>query len=127
MAIIMDHVPVTIPTGVMTFTNFPIPDGIGTATIRLARCTTTTPLLWPNTATCVNSLILLSTDGGVTFPSACGFGDCGGIIVDPEEPTGERPESFVTCTIPGGTGRIGKAELTVTNGPLVSLLTVSIA
>lgn len=124
MAILLNHQPITLPTGTQEFGPFVIQDATTEIVLRLARNTTLTPLLWPLAATLINLHLDVSVDGGVNYALACGFGSLGGLLVNRRG--GEVTESVARCTFPSGIGRLGKAILTVENGPLVSLLTVEI-
>jgi len=124
MPTVLVQTPVNQPTGTHDYGPVNMPDSLAQATVRLARCTTATPSYWPNTSTRVSAQVLMSFDGGITFPHLIvGFSATGGIIYDKDG--NEIPESNArTVDMPGGLGRKVKATVSVTNGPWVSQLTV---
>lgn len=124
MAIIIDHAPINVSSGSQEFGPANISNPVSTIILRLARSTTLTPTFWPNGATTVKAQLLISLDGGTTYQESCGLGGEGGIYIKRDGT--EATESTVRCALPAGTGRKGKALITVTNGPLVSQLTVEV-
>lgn len=124
MAIIINHMSITLRNGARTFGPALIPDGLSSITLRLARSTTLTPLFWPLAATRIIVDMEISTDGGTTFRDACGMSAVGGIAFHRE---GEATESVVMCQpLPAGVARQVRVLTTVTDGPLVSELTVEV-
>jgi hypothetical protein len=126
MTLLLDHRPINVPTGTQEFGPANVPSTVTSFGVRLARCTTATPTFWPNASTTVNASLLLSNDGGATYPrGAGGFTGAGGII---KVQGVEAPESnmFGGVSAPLGAGWQIKAVITVTGGPLVSQLTVEV-
>jgi len=126
--ILIDHQSINQPTGTRDYGPANVADGLTSATLRLARCTSASPTFWPNQSTQVIAQAWISFDGGVTFPYlAVPLAGKGGIVTNPK--TGvEVQESGVRFTgVPLGSGRMIKATVAVTNGPLVSQITVEVA
>lgn len=112
------------PSGTREVGPFSFPNGLNGFDLRLGRCTSADPTIWPNAATTVKFEMLFSFDGGVTYPHVEIWEPQGGGIVlvrgvelaeeaaswryDPVEPTH------------------GKARITVTNGPIRTYLDVTI-
>ena len=122
MAALIDHAPVSMPTGSREFGPANIADGLSSVLIRAARCTTATPSLWADPATTLNASILVSVDGGQSFRFLAGLGANGGIYHFSSG--AEAVESTLQCDLPPGVGRQVKIQLTVASGPLVTQLTV---
>ena len=125
MTTLIDHQNVTLQTGVTTLGPAVVPDGLTFMTVRLARCTTATPTLWPNASTTVQVQFQISLDNGVTWLPVGAFGAPGGIVQ--ADGVHESVESFATFQpIPLGHNRQAQATITVVNGPLVSKATVEV-
>lgn len=121
--VLINAAPISLASGTQTFGPINVPDAMSNLFIKLARCTTATPTFWPNVATQVTARILVSYDGGLTFPIlVIGFAASGGIYVPR---TGiEAPFSIARGNDAPRVGRKIRAEIEVTNGPLVSQVTV---
>ena len=121
MSLLVDHVPINLASGSRVFGPVAIPDTLTSVTARLARCTTATPTLWPNAATTIEIAVTGTVNGG---PSA--------LICAAEAPGGihtllngtQAPETLVRAALPVGSNRTVSVTVTVTNGPLVSTVTV---
>lgn len=125
MAILLNHVAVNIPTGAQEFGPANVPNNGEIFTLRMARCTTATPTFWPDAATTINANIWISFDGGTTWPYILiGFGSNGGIYTLRNGT--QLAESVATGFAVRQGGRQIKAEIVVTNGPLVSEITMEV-
>jgi hypothetical protein len=126
MAVLLDHQPINVPTGTREFGPANVPPTATTFGVRLARCTTATPTFWPNASTGVNAQLLLSNDGGATYPRGAGaFTGVGGITTV-KGVEAQESNMFGGISQPLGPNWQIKAVVTVTNGPLVSQLTVEV-
>lgn len=124
MAVLINHMPITLATGSQTFGPVLVPDGLTSITLRLARNTTATPLIWPLEATRITADMEISTDGGITYRHVCGVTAGGGLVQGKQ---GEATETVLTCLpLPAGSGRRVRVPTTVVSGPLVSELTVEV-
>lgn len=124
MATLIDHMSITLATGSRTFGPALIPNGLTGITLRIARCTTATPLIWPLEATRLTADLEVSTDGGQTYRHVCGITTGGGIAQGKQ---GEVVENVLTCLpLPAGSDRRVRVRTTVESGPLVSTLTVEV-
>lgn len=127
MVVLIDHAPVNQPTGSQDYGPVNVPNNTKIYTLRLARHTTATPQFWPNVATVVDIKLLLSLDGGQTFPIVVlGFitnGDTK-VIMGKELPENAFVINYASAF---GIGAKAKAAVVVTNGALVSQLTVEAA
>jgi len=128
MTTLIDHVPINQPTGTHTYGAYNVPDGVSSATLRIARCTTATPTFWPNASTTVDAKAMMSFDNGATFPyQVATISSKGGIVTHPD--TGEQvTETGVSVTgVRLGANRKIQATITVTNGPLVTQVTLEVS
>src|SRR5262245_16489402 len=123
MALLIDHQPITQPTGTVRYGPRNIDDTFTMISCRLARCTSTTPTFWPNASTGFSFLFEVSVDGG-PFEENSGAASIGGIYIGGDGT--EVPETVVECTIRPGINRQARLAVTVTGGPLVSQLTVEV-
>ena len=124
MAVLINAMPVNIATGTQIFGPVLVPDGLTMISLKLARQTTLTPLFWPLEATRITADMEVSLDGGATFRHVCGITAGGGIVIGKQ---GEAMHNILTCEpLPSGTSRRLRVVSTVTNGPLVSELTVEV-
>jgi hypothetical protein len=122
MAIILDHAPINIASGFFQTAGIAIAANVTTLQLRLARNTTATPTFWPNASTTIVGNIRVSFDGGSNYQHSCGFTASGGlVIVDGVEASETTLRGPVT---PTQSGRLIRADVTVTNGPLLSELTL---
>jgi len=125
MTILIDHFPINQPTGSHDYGPANVPQGATTYVLRLARNTTNTPTFWPNAATQVQATIFLSTDGGVTFPVIAGsMTAVGGTLIGPSGQQLAESSFTATVPVPAAAGLRAKATVIVTNGPLISQVTV---
>ena len=101
----------------------PIPDNIPNQKdeirIRLERCTSSTPLTWPNPETIIDITVSVSYDGGTTFQPAGGLvGVPGGVVLARDG--SEQIHTVWTLPISSGQSRRLKVEYEVVNGPVVT-------
>lgn len=92
--------------------------------IRVARCTTATPAIWPNASTRATLAVSASTDGGTTWQFLAGGASAGGISLSYDTDSGEQAEMIFSCRIPSATNRV-RAVVTTT-AVLRSELTVEV-
>lgn len=121
---IIDALPITVQSGSQTFGPANVTNGTSSITVRLARCTTARPSLWPDANTIIDCQAEVSTDGGSTYKPNNGFGAAGGIFLNRDG--SESTETTFTCGLPPGNNRKVRLKVTVTNGPLVSELSTDV-
>lgn len=102
-------------TGVRNIPSRSIPDSARELYFEFARCTSADPTIWPNAATTLQMDFEGSTDG-VTWTPAGGFGAKGGIhtLINGTQ----LALTTVRVPLPVATGRLLRATVTITNGPL---------
>jgi len=123
MSLLIDHQNINIGNGPTEFGPANVPDGVTLAKLSLARKTSGNNL-WPNEATLIDATIVISLDGGVTYPfSAGGMTAAGGLLVIQGV---ELAEQWIEANCPPGIGRRAKAIVNVTNGPLRSEITIEV-
>lgn len=122
MSVLIDHQAVNVATGSQDLGPVNLPDGLSTLTIRIARCTTPTPTIWPDVATSISVGLFVSVDNGANWIASGSLTSTGGIVVRLGV---ESPETVMDVSpLPVGNGRQVKATVAVQNGPLVSNVTV---
>lgn len=85
----------------------------------IARNTPATPTTWPDPSTRVDMTVWLALGPGQPFEFWFGVGGFGGQVGSPV-----APEMWVRRAISAGGGRRLRIEVVVTNGPLISSLTL---
>lgn len=120
--VLIDALPVSIASGTQSFGPTSFPDGDERVVMRLKRFTTLTPLFWLDAATQLTGEVDISYDSGTSWQHVCTFTSAGGLFVGPGGV--EATEMFVVCDILRQPNRQVRGRITVTNGPLVSELTV---
>lgn len=126
---LMDGLQTTIPNGQRELGPVNLPDSLPAIRIRLARRTSLTPALWPNLSTTIKVVLLISTDGGVSYFEVGSFTANGGILLRSLDST-ELSETVYTIQTPlttVGINRKIKAAVTVQNGPLPTIVTIEAA
>jgi hypothetical protein len=103
------------PTGEHNLPQRSVPDSATELYFEFARCTDATPTIWPNAATRLQMDFEGSTDG-VNWTPAGGFGAVGGIIT--RIGGAQIALTTVRVPLPAMTGRLLRATVTITNGPL---------
>lgn len=104
-----------------------VADNVTSVDISIARCTTSTPTIWPNASTVLDILPEVSVDAGVTWvesgrsisPGGISFGK-GGV---------EAPFSISGGSLPpavNGITRQYRCTFAITGGPLRSSVTVEV-
>jgi hypothetical protein len=102
------------PTGVHNLPQRTVPDSATELYFEFARCTDATPTIWPNESTKLQMDFEGSTDG-VTWTPAGGFGAEGGIKTMYGV---QQALTTVRVPLPALTGRLLRATVTITSGPL---------
>lgn len=121
--IFLDHQPITIANGVQTHGPFDIPNGSTEVELRIARCTTATPTLWPSAGTTLSAQIECSFDGGANYEPQSSFGASPGGIMPFRG--GELADNFLVLNgLRLAPSRKIRGKTTVVNGPVVTQLTV---
>lgn len=121
MPVLINQLPINLASGSQAFGPLAITQNIVTAVVRLARATTLTPTLWADPTTTISLELDASLDGGASFQQICALTSAGGIF---SLAGVEAPETFLTCSVPRAPDRQIRGRITVTNGPLATLLTV---
>lgn len=118
--------PFTMSTGSHDLGPANLPDNLSNITLSLARCTTATPLNWPNESTTIAVTLYISPDGGTTWTNVGGFTAAGGILLRSLDNSELAATAFYIQTplTTGGTGRKIKATVVVTGGPLSSIASI---
>ena len=122
MAVLVVPVPVSILSGRQEFGPVVVPDALRRLTVRLKRFTTLTPTFWTDPATTVSGELFISYDDGLTYVSLCGMTSQGGLSSDHDG--SEGTETTFSYTMPDKPARRVKLCVRVTNGPLVSQMTM---
>lgn len=107
------------PSGTFTSAGQNVPDAATSVEFDVARCTSATPTIWPNTPTTLSLSIEFSLDGGSTWQAGGGYQNSPGGIQTNRFGVEIANNTFIT-TIPNGVGRKIRASVTITNGPLRS-------
>lgn len=108
----------SIPTGVFTLPESVMPAGVLKLSIRIARCTTATPTIWPNFSTKLSIALEVSYDNGASWVSGgAAYGMPGGIELD--KAGAEIAVSNMTSGYAQPPDKI-RGTLAVTGGPLVT-------
>lgn len=115
--IIIEDVPVALPTGLQQLPERNVPNALERVTMRLKRCTTATPTFWPNASTVLHAEAWLSIDNAPFVRISALRGAAGGILLDDGV---EQPEWYWFFTIWPGANRRIRFDIEVENGPLVS-------
>jgi hypothetical protein len=122
MPLNIDALPINLASGTLTPPDVAIQNQVTTVIMKLARATTATPSFWADPATEIAGNVYLSTDNGASFLHIVGFSAPGGVIVSRGA---EVPFTIVSCPLNStGPQRRLKVDVTVTNGPLISELTL---
>jgi hypothetical protein len=119
--VLLDHQAVSI-AGTQTFESANTHLAGRSFLVRLARCTASTPTLWPASSTRLRAAFWLSADGGATWSDAGGIEAAGGVHVT--RGGTELAETTYLCPIPANTNRV-RATISV-NATLSSRLTLEI-
>ncbi len=122
MSTLLNNQPLNLATGTQDVGPLNLPNSLASLKITLARCTTPTPTVWPNSTTTIAVTLFVSLDGGTTWIPSGAFTAAGGIYVRNGV---EVPSTIMeVAPIPDGTSRKLKATIVVNNGPLVSSVTI---
>jgi hypothetical protein len=105
----------SLANGQQEFGPFSVRDNEKYFRLRLGRCTSLNPFIWPSKDTTLRIEFFVSIDGG-EFVSTAEHRDEGGIITLKDGT--ELAETIVIFDPPPGVNRKVKATVTVTNGPL---------
>src|SRR4051812_42143110 len=104
-----------------------VADDVTSVDFSVARCTTATPTIWPNTATTLRVVPQMSIDGGLTWIECGAFTAQGGIGLG--KGGVESPFSIGGGSLPApvnGITRRYQVTATITNGPLRSSMTIEV-
>jgi len=115
---------VSIASGTQVLGPFNVPNNVNQFVLRLSRCTSLDPLIWPNESTGITVTVLASYDGGATYVEVGGFTASGGVLIAPDG--AELAFTTMWTDLVDGSNRKVKAELGVTNGPLVTNATLEV-
>lgn len=122
MTAVVSNFPVNLASGVQALGPSALPDGMSSLTVRMARCTTVSPTIWPNVTTTIAVALFVSVDGGLSWIAAGAFTAGGGIYIRGGV---ELVETNLTVSpIPAGSSRQVKGTITVADGPLVSSVSI---
>jgi len=121
------------PNGTRQFGPWTFPNGLDGFDIRVGRCTTATPNIWPNENTRVSFLIEFSFDGGQTYslqqswtPQGGGIRSKGGVELAEEKVSW----SFEVADSEGRSAAYepthARATVTVTGGPIRTYCDVTV-
>lgn len=122
MSILANHVPVSIPVGSQTLGPFNVADNLSQFTLRIARCTTASPAIWPSPSTGVSLLCECSLDGGTMYQFIGGITSEGGIVA--ARGGGESFETVFGTKLPPGANRKVRATLVVSGSTLNTNVTI---
>lgn len=114
----------TYADGTHAFGPFNLQNSIWRLGADIQRCTTAEPTVWPNKSSTVAVTLELSFDGGATWQSGGGFTAEGGIHVKADGT--ELPYSSFRFPVPAGTQRRVRGTLTISNGPILSSVGVTL-
>jgi hypothetical protein len=120
------HIPLgTYPSGVYEFGPVATPLGLNGFDIRIGRCTTLDPTIWPLSTTIVTLDMQFSYDNGVTYTpiGANSWTQGGGIIVNRGV---EVAESVLSWRFSPNEPTHFKAQITVANGPIRTYLDATV-
>jgi hypothetical protein len=114
------------PSGTRSFGPIATPNGLAGFDVRIGRCTSVDPTIWPNLATIVKLDLQFSYDGGVTYTplGANSWEGGGGIAVGRD---GEVPEAVLSWRFKPDEPTHFKAQITVTNGPIRTYLDATVS
>lgn len=124
MAILADHVPLTLSTGTSLLGPFPVQDAVSEIQASLARCTSATPTVWPNTSTTIAITVECSVDNGISFGVVASATAQGGIHTQLNGV--QAAATTVKAPLPTGSKRQVRCLYTVANGPLVTTGTLEV-
>lgn len=113
------------PSGSRQFGPWAFPNGLDGFDIRIGRCTTATPTIWPNASTRVSLVMEFSFDGGETYPHVETWTPQGGGIVSKNGV--ELAEESAGWRYSPNQPTHAKATVTVTNGPIRTYVDVTVA
>lgn len=114
------------PDGIYTFGPIATPNGLDGFDIRVGRCTTATPTLWPNVSTTVKIDMQYSYDGGVTYTplGANSFGPVPGGIISSHGV--ETAEWVTSAHFSPNEPTHFKGQITVAGGPIRTYLDATV-
>jgi hypothetical protein len=121
---VIDDIPLDLPTGLTQLGPTGVPNNVQDVVIRIARNTTATPTLWPNTSTKLTGAIAFSFDQGATFTPVAGWSAEGGIALNKQG--NEIAETVIQFSIARAPQRQVQVDLTVENGPLNTVVTIEV-
>jgi hypothetical protein len=151
MTVLLDHVPFTRAPGAYPFGPRSIADDKVQLVVRLARCTTPSPTIWPSVACQIVLQLYTSVDGAQREESAgighatvdaldlfnagttvaeliaagnLAFGASGGVWINRD--ASEAIENVLKCPLPPGINREVTGLLGVRGGTLITELTVEV-
>lgn len=113
------------PNGTRNFGPIATPKGLDQFDIRIGRCTTADPTIWPNASTVLKIDLQFSFDGGVNYTplGANSWEQGGGIIVQRGV---EQAETILTWSFSPDQPTHFKGRITVTGGPIRTYLDATI-
>lgn len=114
----------TYPSGTRTLGPFNFPNGLAGFDLRLGRCTSADPTIWPDPNTRVKFRMLFSFDGGANYDHIEIWEPQGGGIVLVRGV--ELAEEVATWGFSPVEPDHAKVEITVENGPIKTYLDVTI-
>lgn len=108
--------------GTIPFGPIVLPQGINGCELRIARCTTATPTLWPNALQRVTIALDCSYDGGATYQiGQFGFSQVGGIFMN--KAGGEVSEDVVRFRCTPQIATHVRGLVTIAGGPIRTAVT----
>jgi hypothetical protein len=111
------------PTGTTVFGPIALTQGLNGCVIRVARCTTATPTIWPNDTQSFALSLDVSYDGGATYQvNQFAFKAVGGIAVAKGV---EQAEIVVRFNVSPQVPTHIKGSVTIEGGPLRTSLTIT--
>lgn len=114
------------PNGTREFGPWAFPNGLAGFDVRIGRCTSASPTLWPNASTTLDLQLQFSYDGGATWTAigANGTGPrSGGIITQRGI---DLAEEVFSWRFSPDEPTHAKATVTITGGPLRSYLDLTV-
>jgi hypothetical protein len=110
---------VSLPTGVTPIPATAVPASVTSCVVSINRCTTATPLNWPDAATTLDVALELSFDNQATWVGGGSVTGWSGGIAFKRDKVTEQPTSDLALTYVTHPTHV-RGTITVTNGPLVT-------
>lgn len=112
--------------GSRSFGPWAFPNGLDGFEIRIGRCTTATPTIWPNSSTRITFDVDFSFDGGLTYPLRQTWTPQGGGIVQGKNGGPELDSEAVSWKFKPDEPTHAKATVTISGGPMRNYCDVTV-